>query len=121
MNVSLPSGAIATSVQTGVAPKDGVEQSPPDGVRFCATGEAPLTLIVIDCVAGERYFGRRRVAWPVVVGASIRIVTATEEGEIVAEPPGTEAPGDDPPSPHALKRSAAARALQVATLRGPMD
>jgi len=59
---------IATSVQTGVAPKDGVEQSPPDGVRFCATGEAPLTLIVIDCVAGERYFGRRRVAWPVCGG-----------------------------------------------------
>jgi len=54
VKVSLPAGADATSVQTGVAPNDGVAQFPPEGVRLWVIGVPPFTLIAIDCVAGDR-------------------------------------------------------------------
>jgi hypothetical protein len=106
VKVSLPTGAEAMSVQTVVALNGGVEQSPPAGVRLCATGVPPLMLIVIDCVAGDRYAGLRFAAGDVVLGASIRIVTETIAGELGAGAAGVDDP--PPPPPHAAKRIAAA-------------
>jgi hypothetical protein len=97
VNVSVPTGAEATSVHTGVAPKEGVEQFPPAGVRFCATGVPPLMLMVIDCVAGERYAGRRFTPEELAaLGASMRIVTDVIAGRRDASTWGTE-PLDAPP------------------------
>jgi hypothetical protein len=85
-------------VHTGVAPNDGVEQFPPLAVSVCATGAPPLMLIEIDCVAAERYAGRRFNAEEATAGASMRIVTLTEAGETGGAPAGrTDAP--PPPQP----------------------